>query len=163
MTDTTEMTGEQFAQCLEALNWKQVDFARRTGTTPDTVNRWIHGRLAVPAWAAAHLRLLLAADQFHRAQVAPLKARKAGDQDAANLEAADEARQTTIRLKARDSNPLGMVNIVHANGMLRVVMSDADGVVSFGADVTPTTARELAAALLEHAELAEGKKAQEGR
>lgn len=61
MTDTTtDMTGEQFAQGLKALGWKQVQFADRAGVGAVTVNRWIHGRLAVPAWAAAHLRLLLA-------------------------------------------------------------------------------------------------------
>ena len=61
MTDTTtDMTGEEFAQGLKALGWKQVQFAERAGVGAVTVNRWIHGRLAVPAWAAAHLRLLLA-------------------------------------------------------------------------------------------------------
>lgn len=71
MTDTTDMTGEQFAQGLKELGWRQVEFADRTGTSPSTVNRWISGFLPVPAWAAAHLRLLLAADQLHRAHVAP--------------------------------------------------------------------------------------------
>lgn len=89
MTDNaTTMTGADFLACLRALGWKQVEFATRTGTTPNTVNRWVHGLLPVPAWAAAHLRLLLAADAFHRAHVAPLpKARKGNDRD---QEGADE-------------------------------------------------------------------------
>jgi hypothetical protein len=75
MTDTpppTNMTGAEFAQALAALDWKQVDFAARAGVAADTVNRWIHDRQPIPAWAAAHVRLLLAADQFHRLHVAPL-------------------------------------------------------------------------------------------
>lgn len=72
MTDTTtDMTGADFLAGLRALGWKQVDFAARTGMTPDSVNRWIHDRQPIPAWAAAHIRLLLAADQFHREHVAP--------------------------------------------------------------------------------------------
>ncbi len=71
MTETTDMTGDQFAQGLELLGWRQVEFAARTGVAPDTVNRWIHDRQPIPAWAAAHLRLLLAAAEFHRAHVAP--------------------------------------------------------------------------------------------
>ena len=68
---TTNMTGKEFAEGLEALGWRQVEFADRAGVGAVTVNRWIHGRLPVPPWAAAHLRLLLAADQFHRTHVAP--------------------------------------------------------------------------------------------
>ena len=78
---TNHMTAEEFTQGLAALDWKQVEFADRAGVTKDTVNRWAHGRLPVPAWVAAHLRLLLAAAEFHRAHVAPLPRpprRKAG-------------------------------------------------------------------------------------
>lgn len=71
MTETTDMTGDQFAQGLELLGWRQVEFAAKTGVAPDTVNRWIHDRQPIPAWAAAHLRLLLAAAEFHRLHVAP--------------------------------------------------------------------------------------------
>lgn len=71
MTETTDMTGDQFAQGLELLGWRQVEFAAKTGVAPDTVNRWIHNRQPIPAWAAAHLRLLLAAAEFHRLHVAP--------------------------------------------------------------------------------------------
>ena len=83
MTDTTTptMTGQEFAQALAALDWKQVDFAARTGVAPDTVNRWIHDRQPIPTWAVAHVRLLLAAAEFHRLHVAPLPRtrRKAAD------------------------------------------------------------------------------------
>lgn len=72
MTDTPDMTGDEFAAGLAALGWRQVEFANRTGVSPVTVNRWISGHLPVPAWAQHHLALLLAADQFHRLHVAPL-------------------------------------------------------------------------------------------
>lgn len=71
MTIPPDMTGEQFAQGLELLGWRQVEFAAKTGVAPDTVNRWIHDRQPVPAWAAAHLRLLLAGRQFYTEHVAP--------------------------------------------------------------------------------------------
>lgn len=76
------MTGPEFAQALAALDWKQVDFAARTGVSPDTVNRWIHDRQPIPTWAVSHVRLLLAAAEFHRLHVAPLPRtrRKAKDQ-----------------------------------------------------------------------------------
>ena len=73
MTDTTNtMTAEEFAQALADLGWKQVDFAARTGTTPESVNRWFHGRQPIPALVASHVRLLLAAQRFHAEHVAPL-------------------------------------------------------------------------------------------
>lgn len=81
MTIPPDMTGDQFAADLAALGWRQVEFAERTGTSPSTVNRWISGHLPVPTWAAAHLRLLLSAAEFHRLHVAPppRTRRKAGD------------------------------------------------------------------------------------
>jgi DNA-binding transcriptional regulator YiaG len=72
MTEPTHMTADEFLKGLAELGWRQVEFAARAGVTKDTVNRWAHGRLAVPPWAAAHLRLLIAAKQFHAAHVAPL-------------------------------------------------------------------------------------------
>ena len=79
-TQTTTMTGQEFAQALAALDWKQVDFAVRAGVAPDTVNRWIHDRQPIPTWAQRHVELLLAAAEFHRLHVAPLPRtrRKAG-------------------------------------------------------------------------------------
>lgn len=66
------MTGAEFTQALADLSWRQVEFAARTGTSPDTVNRWCNGRQPIPTWAQRHIELLLAADQFHRLHVAPL-------------------------------------------------------------------------------------------
>ena len=74
MTDTTtpnDMTGDEFAKGLELLGWRQVEFANKTGIGAVTVNRWINGYLDVPAWAAAHLRLLLAGKQFYAEHIAP--------------------------------------------------------------------------------------------
>ena len=71
MTIPPDMTGDEFAQGLAALGWRQVEFADKTGTSASTINRWVGGYVPVPGWAAAHLRLLLAADQFHRLHVAP--------------------------------------------------------------------------------------------
>ena len=75
MTDTTTthktMTGDEFAAGLAALGWRQVEFADRAGIGAVAVNRWIGGHVPVPAWAAAHLRLLLDAAEFSRAHVEP--------------------------------------------------------------------------------------------
>jgi transcriptional regulator with XRE-family HTH domain len=38
------MTGEQFKQALDALQWQQADFAERTGMTRQTINAWAAGR-----------------------------------------------------------------------------------------------------------------------
>lgn len=90
MTDTPTthktMTGDQFEQGLKLLGWRQVEFADRTGIGAVAVNRWIGGHVPVPAWAAAHLSLLMDAAEFSRAHVEPPPRgrRKAS----ANLEAA---------------------------------------------------------------------------
>ena len=84
MTDTLKtMTGAEFSQSLADLGWRQTEFAARTGTSPDTINRWCNDRQPVPAWAAAHVRLLLAADHLHRLHIAPTPRtrRKAGADD----------------------------------------------------------------------------------
>ena len=75
MTDTPTthktMTGDEFAAGLAALGWRQVEFADRAGIGAVAVNRWIGGHVPVPAWAAAHLRLLIDAAEFSRAHVEP--------------------------------------------------------------------------------------------
>jgi transcriptional regulator with XRE-family HTH domain len=71
MTIPPDMTGDEFAQGLAALGWRQVEFADKTGTSASTINRWVGGYVPVPGWAAAHLRLLLAAAEFHRLHIAP--------------------------------------------------------------------------------------------
>ena len=77
---TTTMTGLEFRQALRDLGWSQAEFAARTNIGPTAVNRWIRNYVPVPGWAAAHVRLLLAADQFHREHVAPRKRHKTADQ-----------------------------------------------------------------------------------
>ena len=83
MTIPNDMTGEQFAKALADLGWRQVEFAAKTGVAPDTVNRWIHDRQPIPAWAIAHLRLLLAGREFYAEHVAPppRQRRKPSDDD----------------------------------------------------------------------------------
>lgn len=84
MTDTPKtMTGDQFAQALDDLGWTQTEFARRTGTSPDTINRWCNGRQPIPTWAQRHVELLLAAAEFHRQHIEPWPRtrRKAGADD----------------------------------------------------------------------------------
>lgn len=90
MTIPPDMTGDEFAQGLKLLGWRQVEFAERTGTSASTVNRWISGYLDVPAWASAHLRLLLAAAEFHRQHIEPWPRtrRKAGADDQPDGESA---------------------------------------------------------------------------
>ena len=71
MTDTPDMTGDEFAAGLAALGWRQVEFADKTGTSASTINRWVGGYVPVPTWAAAHIRLLLAGKEFYNAHIAP--------------------------------------------------------------------------------------------
>jgi transcriptional regulator with XRE-family HTH domain len=53
------MTGEQFKQALDALQWQQADFAERTGMTRQTINAWAAGRTPLPLWAGAYLGAML--------------------------------------------------------------------------------------------------------
>lgn len=52
------MTPEQFHAHLEALGWRQADFAERTGMTRATINKWATGRAPVAPWAGAYLGAL---------------------------------------------------------------------------------------------------------
>lgn len=45
---------------LQELGWSQVELARRTELDPNTVSRWLTGRVAVPAWSLEYLRVLVA-------------------------------------------------------------------------------------------------------
>lgn len=56
-TDT--LSGEQLGEALRLLRWRQVDFARRCGVTPTSVNAWINGRAPVPQWALAVVSMAL--------------------------------------------------------------------------------------------------------
>lgn len=91
MTDTAKtMTGAEFSQALADLGWRQTEFAARTGTSPDTINRWCNGRQPIPTWAQRHVELLLAAAEFHRQHVEPWPRtrRKAGADDQPDGESA---------------------------------------------------------------------------
>lgn len=52
------MTPEQFQAHLDALGWRQADFAERTGMTRATINKWATGRAPVAPWAGAYLGAL---------------------------------------------------------------------------------------------------------
>lgn len=54
-TSERTLTAEQFNQALQALGWKQADFARRVGMTPQTVGRWSSGHAACPLWLTEYL------------------------------------------------------------------------------------------------------------
>lgn len=49
------MTPEQFAAALDALGWKQSDFCRKTGVTPNTPSRWMTAKTPIPLWVPAYL------------------------------------------------------------------------------------------------------------
>lgn len=54
-TSDRTLSPEQFTQALQALGWKQSDFARRVGMAPQTVNRWATGQAACPLWLSEYL------------------------------------------------------------------------------------------------------------
>lgn len=45
---------------LHELGWSQVELARRTELDPNTVSRWLTGKVPVPAWSLEYLRVLVA-------------------------------------------------------------------------------------------------------
>lgn len=55
------MTPDDFNAALATLGWSQRMLARRLGCDAMTVNRWSHGRQAIPAQVAAYLARLKAA------------------------------------------------------------------------------------------------------
>ena len=69
-TTTPGMSAEQFQAALAALNWKQSDFADRTGLTRQTVNRWATGFAPPPPWAAAYLEAMQDLAALHRKYLA---------------------------------------------------------------------------------------------
>jgi transcriptional regulator with XRE-family HTH domain len=77
ITDHRTLTGEQFAQALAALGWKQTDFVRRTGLTTGTVSRWATGQVAVPLWVGEYLGALQELAALHARYVKSTKASKA--------------------------------------------------------------------------------------
>lgn len=69
-TDAT-LTPQEFTDALAALGWKQVDFARRTGLTPNAISRWATGKDPAPLWATAYLEAMLDLAALHRKYLAP--------------------------------------------------------------------------------------------
>lgn len=52
------MTPEQFAAALAAIGWKQSDFCRKAGVTPNTPSRWMTGQTPIPAWVPSYLGVM---------------------------------------------------------------------------------------------------------
>lgn len=66
------LTPEQFTKAVAALGWKQIDFARRVGITPQSVNRWASGQAPCPVWATEYLGAMAAIKALHTQFLAPL-------------------------------------------------------------------------------------------
>lgn len=49
------MTPAQFTAALAALQWKQSDFCRKTGTNKATPSNWSLGHTPIPLWVDAYL------------------------------------------------------------------------------------------------------------
>ncbi len=94
-TDDT-LTPEQFTQALDALSWKQTDFARRTGLSVSAVNRWATGQAPAPLWATAYLDAMLDLAMLHRKYLAPLPRASVGELP--DDEAADASTPAPARL-----------------------------------------------------------------
>lgn len=72
------MTPEEFAAALAALGWKQSDFCRKTGVTPNTPSRWMNEHTPIPQWVGAYLGAMLDLAALHAKYIAP---GKPGDPD----------------------------------------------------------------------------------
>ena len=60
------MTKEELRAALQALDWKQVDLARRLDLSKATVWGWINrADKAVPRWVAEYLRAMQAIQRLH--------------------------------------------------------------------------------------------------
>lgn len=62
---------------------------------------------------------------------------------------------TTIQLRGRDAEQFGTAHITARLGMLRLTIGTMGAGMTFGAELTPAVARELAAALVQRADDAE--------
>jgi len=76
--DDRTLTPAQFATALDALGWKQADFARRTGLTVQAVSKWATGQVATPLWAGEYLGLLQELQALHTQYLAPLRVKTPG-------------------------------------------------------------------------------------
>lgn len=69
------MTPEQFTSTLGELGWKQSDFCRKTGVTPNTPSRWVTGSTPIPAWVPAYLGAMQDLAALHAKYIAPASPR----------------------------------------------------------------------------------------
>lgn len=67
------MTPDEFAAALAALGWKQSDFCRKVGVTPNTPSRWIAGTTPIPPWVPAYLGAMQDLAALHAKYIAPGK------------------------------------------------------------------------------------------
>ena len=67
------MTPDEFAAALAALGWKQSDFCRKVGVTPNTPSRWMVGTTPIPAWVPAYLGAMQDLAALHAKYIAPSK------------------------------------------------------------------------------------------
>lgn len=74
------MTPDEFAAALAALGWKQSDFCRKTGVTPNTPSRWMTDKTPIPLWVSAYLEAMQDLAALHAKYIAP--ARRGDDSDA---------------------------------------------------------------------------------
>ena len=70
-TTACTLTPEQFTTALAGLGWKQSDFARRVGITPQSVNRWAAGTAPCPPWLAEYLGAMAAIKALHARFIDP--------------------------------------------------------------------------------------------
>lgn len=73
--DDRNLSPEQFCALLAQLGWKQSDFSRRTGLTPQTVARWATGKAPLPLWAGEYLGALCDLQTLHTKYLAPTRAK----------------------------------------------------------------------------------------
>lgn len=67
------MTPEEFSAALDSLGWKQSDFCRKTGVTPNTPSRWTTEKTPIPAWVPAYLGAMQDLAMLHAKYIAPSK------------------------------------------------------------------------------------------
>lgn len=68
-TTPDTLTPEEFAAMLKELGWKQSDFARKTGLTPQTPSNWATGGAPIPLWVRAYLGAMLDIKRLHRTYI----------------------------------------------------------------------------------------------
>lgn len=70
------MNPDEFAAALKSLGWKQSDFCRKTGVTPNTPSRWMTEQTPIPLWVDAYLGAMRDLAALHAKYIAPVKPSK---------------------------------------------------------------------------------------